>query len=360
MKIGIDLSMVDENKAGIGYYASESTRQLILLDKESIFYLYTYNKNLVSSFSQLNNVKVVEIKSNRPNLKWIIKTYIDFKKKKIDYFISPSNFMFGVLFSRTIQIIHDLLPIKRSEFWPKKAGIFYKYQLKLASRRAFGFAVNSEATKNDLNYYFPKTKDKAFYIGGGLNEWAKKNYTNKELEVSKEKLQLPENYFFSAGTLQPRKNYEGMIKAFYEFKKDHSEFKYLISGGKGWYYDHIFKIVKDLKLEDDVIFLGYTDEIDFPALIKFSSGFLWVSHDEGFGMPCLEAYAFGKPILTSDIPVLREVMEENAFFVDPNNISAIVKGMSNILSVGDQKVNKEFLNKHSWKNVAKRLKNIYI
>lgn len=386
MKIAIDLSTVTENKAGIGYYASELTKALLKLDKENQYLLYTFNAENLKEFTTPestelndnninsgNNYEIVEIKANRANFRWIFRVLSNMKKKEVDLLISPSLFTFGILFPNTIQIVHDLIPIEFPQFWPKKASLFFKYQLKLEAGNAKAFVTNSNTTTRDLNEAFPVTKDKTYYIGGGLHSWALKEPKSEELARVKAKYNLGDKYFLSVGTLQPRKNYIRQLEAFAKFVsqkretevgedreiKDYQEYQYVIAGGKGWYYDEIFKKIKELGIEDKVKILGYVDEEDLAALYKLSSGLMYASLYEGFVLPCLEAYAMGVPILTADITLMNEELAEKAVYVDPENSEDIFNGLLILKELKHYSPEKEFLKKYSWEEVAKRLITVY-
>ncbi|WP_394553149.1 glycosyltransferase family 4 protein [Agromyces sp. MMS24-JH15] len=66
-------------------------------------------------------------------------------------------------------------------------------------------------------------------------------------------------------------------------------------------------------------FLGHVDDGELAWLYSNTRGLLFLSRDEGFGMPTLEAYEFGAPVLASDIPVFREILGDHAVYADPSD-----------------------------------------
>ena len=165
------------------------------------------------------------------------------------------------------------------------------------------------------------------------------------------------DYLLYVGTLQPRKNLVRAIEAFGLLKRD-STLKFVIAGKKGWLYDEIFEKVKELNLENEVIFTGYVPDEDLPELYKNAKAFIFVSLYEGFGLPVLEAMSYGIPVLTSNTSSLPEVAGDAALLVDPENTEEIAKGMERLLT--DEKLRqqliskgKEQIKKFSWEKAAK-------
>jgi glycosyltransferase involved in cell wall biosynthesis len=357
--IGIDVSMVDSNKAGIGYLTYSIVESLARLDKDNSYLLYTHNVNNLVDLTLPRNFKIVEIKQAKANLKWILRVHLDFNNRKIDRFISTSNLMFGVLFPYTITFIQDLSQIKYPQFFSKKGRIIFRVLLNMLLRREKIIVTTSNAVREEVIAYYPGAKNKTFAVGAGLQKWTQEQITNDKLQNIKDKYSLSERYFLSVSTLEPRKNYINVIKAFAVFSKDYPEYKYLIAGKKGWFYEEIFQTVKSLNLENKVQFLGYVSDEDLPVLYHLSSGVIYLSFYEGFGLPVIEAYSRGVPSLVSDIEVFREIAQENTVFADPINIEDIVRKMKILINQNKFTPSSEILTSFSWDKTAIKLMGLY-
>ncbi len=355
MKIGIDLSCINESMAGIAYYTFELARKIQQIDTHNSYVGYTYSYKQAELFKDFFNMEIKVMEARRPNFKWIVKVSSDLKKNKIDLFISTANFSFGIIFPNTIQILHDIIPIKYPQFWPKKASIFYKYQLKLEAKRAKYFATNSLTTLRDLNKYCPVTKKKSRSIGSGLNAWVFKTPTEQDNTEVKDRLGLPDKYLLSVGTIQPRKNYVNIIKAFARLSRNYPDYHYIIVGQKGWFYEEVFDEVKTQALIPKIKFLGYTEENDLNSIYRMAKGFVSMSYYEGAALPCLEAYATGLNVLTSNIDVMKEIMKNNALYADPFNVSEIATQMEALINLPEKIPNQQFLEEYSYTKVAERL-----
>ena len=103
--------------------------------------------------------------------------------------------------------------------------------------------------------------------------------------------------------------------------------KLIIAGGKGWLYDEILAEVKRLGLEGWVLFPGFVDDDDLPALYSAAAVFAYPSLYEGFGLPVLEAFACGVPVVTSNVSSLPEVAGDAALMVTPTDVDALTDAL---------------------------------
>ena len=221
----------------------------------------------------------------------------------------------------------------------------------------------SKATKDDLvkNYKINPSKITVTYPGYDKERF-KPQSVNK-IEPIKRKYKIRGNYIIFIGTLQPRKNIERLIEAFAQLTQYSSlitqNYQLVIVGKKGWLYDSIFERVKNLKLEDKIIFTNYVTDSDLPALISGAKAFVLPSLWEGFGIPVVEAQACGVPVVVSNVSSLPEIVGESGILVDPQNAESIVQGVKKILT--NDKINSDFVKKgfenikrFSWQSCAQQ------
>ena len=113
------------------------------------------------------------------------------------------------------------------------------------------------------------------------------------------------------GTIEPRKNLLTLIRAYDELLKTTPHRPQLVlCGGRGWLDDGVFKFMEELRLQDQVRFTGYVDDVDLPALYSAAAVFVYPSLYEGFGLPPLEAMACGTPVVVSNSSSLPEVVAD--------------------------------------------------
>ncbi|GER86980.1 hypothetical protein KDW_11420 [Dictyobacter vulcani] len=104
-----------------------------------------------------------------------------------------------------------------------------------------------------------------------------------------------------------------------------------IAGGNGWLYEETQQLVRDLKLEKKVHFLGRVTDLELITLYSLADVFAFPSFFEGFGIPPLEAMACGAPVITSNTSSLPEVVGDAALQVDPHNIEELTHAILQLL-----------------------------
>ena len=101
----------------------------------------------------------------------------------------------------------------------------------------------------------------------------------------------------------------------------------MIGGRKGWLYESIFARVQELGLSDQVLFPGFIEDADLPALYSGAAFFAYPSLYEGFGLPLIEALACGTPVLTGNNSCLPEAGGPGAIYVQAEDVDSIAEGI---------------------------------
>jgi glycosyltransferase involved in cell wall biosynthesis len=197
--------------------------------------------------------------------------------------------------------------------------------------RADRVLADSKATRDDLVAHFgaPPEKVQVLYSGVDARFCPEKERGEQERLRDKYGIEFP--YVLSLGTLQPRKNYVRLIKAFANLPL--ANLRLYIAGGRGWLYEDIFAEAQ--KHGDRVHVLGFVDDADLPALYRGAALFAFPSLYEGFGIPPLEAMACGVPVVCSNASSLPEVAGDVALMVDPFDIDALTQAMARVLEDAD-------------------------
>lgn len=361
MRIAIDASSITSRPTGIGYMATGFIRGLSELGTDEVL-VYTPSKELLKQLGpQLNsNITVLEqpwLQGLASGMRWYRKITRDMQRRQVDVFISPSTFTASLMFPRTVQIVPDLSPLQHPEMFTFKHQFLFKLTLRLAMRSAWKVATISQSVAEEIKSHFPSYSKPIGVVPLAPDDWATASPgSESEREATIQKYQLPEKYFLSVSTLQPRKNYVRMIRAFAEFRKQHSDYYYLISGAKGWKYQEVFDVINELKLQEYVRVMDYLPDSDLAVLTDLAAGFLYVSLEEGFGIPPLNAACRGVPVLVTNLPVFREILtEDEAIFVDPLNVSDIAKGQTQLLSRHTGGISNRIVSKYTWSSTAREL-----
>lgn len=145
---------------------------------------------------------------------------------------------------------------------------------------------------------------------------------------------LPRPYILNVGTLEPRKNLAGLLRAFAAARRRGLQQKLVITGARGWGNSPLAGLVRDLALDDAVVFTGFVDDNDLPHLYKGADFFVYPSLYEGFGLPILEAMGCGTPVITSNVSSMPEVAGDAALLVDPRSEDELASAMLRVAGDG--------------------------
>ncbi len=357
MQIGIDLRcLMHKNYSGVAEYTYNLLDNLFQIDSQNQYKLF-YNSNHDVSINLPNfdygNVEFIGFKYPNKFLNFSFKFFnypkIDLLLKNIDIFFIPNlNFLALSKKCKKMITVHDLSFELFPDFFSKKRIFWHKFikPKKIISNCEKIIAV-SENTKNDLINLYQLTDNKIKIIYSGIDQQIYKKLDNNlpNFQKIKNKYKLPENFILYLGTIEPRKNIEGIIEAFNLLKTRNNKLANLnlvIAGNKGWNYDKVFQLAKNSNFSKQIKFTGYIDRKDKPYLYNLAQIFIFPSFYEGFGLPVLEAQACGTPVIASANSSFPEILKNSAFLVKPDNLSEISQAILQILN--NQKLKENLIN----------------
>jgi glycosyltransferase involved in cell wall biosynthesis len=204
-------------------------------------------------------------------------------------------------------------------------------------RRAKAVITISESTRQDVITLLGAPPERVHTIYCGVDD-SFHPLPADEVTQFRAARHLPESFLLYLGTLEPRKNIDGLLRAYALWREQAGHAPPLvIAGGKGWYYAQIFELVEALALTGQVIFPGYVSQAELPLWYNAATAFVYPSHFEGFGLPVLEAMACGTPVITSTASSLPEVAGPNgaACLINPADTAALAQAMAAVMSQPD-------------------------
>jgi glycosyltransferase involved in cell wall biosynthesis len=230
-----------------------------------------------------------------------------------------------------IVTVYDLSFLRYPEAFRPLNRLYLTHFTASSVKRASAIIAISESTRQDLITLLGAPPERTHTIYCGVDA-AFRPLPAAEVAAFKQARQLPNTFVLFLGTLEPRKNLGGLLRAYGQWRQaDPFAPPLLIAGGQGWYYAQIYELVKTLHLAEHVHFTGYVPQADLPLFYNAAALFVYPSHFEGFGLPVLEAMACGTPVITSNLSSLPEVAGEAALLVDPTDTVALAEAMAEVM-----------------------------
>lgn len=338
MKIGIDARCLCEEKySGISEYTHNLVKHLLKIDNQNQYFLF-YNSAKASFVPEFSHPNVTYKGFKYPNkifnlaIRFFKVAALDKMLGGVDVFITPT-FLFTNLSKdcKKLLIIHDLSFEIYPEFFTAKRRLWHTLiGPKKISRQADEIIAISDNTKNDIIKIYGVEEDKIKVLHNGINEMYFKEVSSAVKDKVQEKYNLPKEYIFYLGNLEPRKNIESLLLAFEKIKNQNIQL--VIAGSQAWKYNKIYKIWQKSPAKDRIKFLGYVDSDDKPALYSLAKLFVYPSIYEGFGLPPIESMACGTPVVSSFTSSLVESVGNAGLLIDPNNYNDLAKTIDKFLS----------------------------
>jgi glycosyltransferase involved in cell wall biosynthesis len=136
-----------------------------------------------------------------------------------------------------------------------------------------------------------------------------------------------EAYILALGTIEPRKDHPGLVRAFDLLAGSHPELALVLAGPDGWGTPALEEAVAASAFAHRIIRLGYVSRAQRAALLANAAVFAYPSLYEGFGFPPLEAMTTGLPVVTTDAGALPEVVGDAALMVPAGEAEPLAHGL---------------------------------
>jgi len=267
-----------------------------------------------------------------------------------DVFFAPNFFPPYLSKTPFVCTVHDLSFVRYPEWFPE--GVAEQRQKLLAEtmQQADGVIAVSKFTADELMDVWPQYSEKVHVI----HEAAGMEFQPVEAggeEKLCEKLDIKGPFILYLGTLEKRKNIDSLLSGFSLFRQRYPEMLLVLAGSMGFGSDVFLDAINQGEEEGWIYRLGFVDQDDLPALYAASQGVCYLSLYEGFGLPPLEAVSCGAPVLVSDIPVLREILGDAAWYAKPDDPAHIADSMSAMVQSSLSK-RKGLPRHYSWQHAA--------
>jgi glycosyltransferase involved in cell wall biosynthesis len=324
-------------------------------------------KDYFSSLSELPNCEIVFEKYNRKisNLMALV-GYKNYNKVNFngDVYISAGTpDIMGTDKKKQIVFVADLSSIRTPENSSVKwhGNLIFRNSLKLAVKFALKIVCISNFTRNDLNNIYPEVFEKTEVVYDGIEDfWFDDRY--EDFETLKINYSLKDRYWIWWGAVTKRKNLFSLLKAYQSLIKLGNELPNILIIGN-FAPDQI--VVKEFiknELIDYVTHLPFQNVYTLKTLVKNSIGLLFPSYYEGFGLPVIEAFSQGKPVMHSEVTSLPEIAGGLGISCDPYSVESIQNALLKMIELKEDEneilKRKQWASKFTYKKAAEQFSKI--
>ncbi|WP_418460294.1 glycosyltransferase family 4 protein [Bacteroides sp.] len=369
MKIGIEAQRIFRpGKHGMDFVILEVLRQLQLNDDKNEYFVFVA-PGQDHCINDTERMHIVEVACPTYPLweQWALPRAV--RKTKVDMLHCTSNTAPLNCPVPLVLTLHDIIYLnseksKGMSRYQQMGWYYRRWNVPRIVNKCRHIITVSQTERANIVRRFPQIEDHLSVVHNGYSECYHLLPDDQVQSITHK--YLPDNkYFLFLGNTDPRKNTEGVLRAYNEYQnRSQNPLRLIITGLR---QDYLESMLVNMELEScisKIICTGYVPGEDLPALYNGAFAFLCPSLFEGFGIPVLEAMACGTPVITSNCSSLPEVAGKGGLLVNPFSPQEITDAMilletdaefyQNQIDYGLERV-KQF----SWKHTAESYLKLY-
>ena len=263
-----------------------------------------------------------------------------------------------------VATLYDAIPLANPEWANPRLRTVKNWLLRRCAQSADLVIAISQAAVAELIEHYRIPRERIRVVPLGVNDRWFERPSDDFIGRTLAQRALRPGFILHVGTLQPRKNLDALISAYERLPLPlRNEYQLVLVGKYGWGAAALRGRLERLGSAARVVWLDYVERDELHALYCAAGLFAYPSLSEGFGLPVLEALACGLPVVASDLPVLREVADPTALFVDPLNVDAIAEAIATAYASPDDPAGAAARRAHArmytWASCAMRTVAIY-
>lgn len=264
-----------------------------------------------------------------------------------------------------VATVMDTIPLSHPQFIKMQSRFVKPFLWKKLTCRSDHIITISEFSKQEIIHHMGFPEEKITTIPLGVDDRFFERIPIDEVQETLKKLKINKSFFLFIGSLQPRKNLVTILDSHAALPKNIAiDFPLVIAGKLAWDDGSTASAIHKAISEKRCIWLNYISDVEKRILLQSTLGLVFASHYEGFGLPILEAFASGAPVITSNCTSMPEVAGDAAILVNPYDISDIKNSMESLienqaLRVSLQGKGNDRARNYSWANNAELTKKLY-
>lgn len=337
MRVAFDVSYIQHRCGGIGRYSLTLLRSLLRAQRSPRFILHGWSLSLNEPLlrtleSESVRLSIARIPGNVKRLYWdrVRMPSIGSLIGDFDLFHSMDPFAPPAGRRPVVVTVYDLVSRSHPAFHTKQVAA-RDAGIPASLGRAAAVVVPSEYTRAEL-------------IGSGLIDPSLIHVAPPTIPELFTEVRQPADdallgslgirspYLLFAGTIEPRKNVPGLLRAF-EALCDRGSMPDLVLAGKmGWMSGQVLPYIQSSRHAARIRHLDYVTDGTLAALYRNALCFIYPSFVEGYGLPVAEAMASGVPVITSNSSGMAEIAGEGAMLIDPHSHESLMEALDGMIA----------------------------
>jgi glycosyltransferase involved in cell wall biosynthesis len=338
VRIAIDYTAAINQRAGIGRFVRNLVGSLVALDTQDQFVLVhaAPNDGLVAPVPATANVATRQLRLPE---RWLsvlwhrlrVPLPIDWATGPVDIFHAPDFVLPPVRRARRVLTVHDLAFLLYPECADTRLRDYLMAVVPRSVRAADFVVADSANTQNDVICLLGADPERTAVVPGGVEPRFRPTSAEAVSEF-RARHGLDHPFVLSIGMIEPRKNWQGLIRAYSHLRAHHGlPHRLVLAGPRGWLWESIFEERDRSPFRNDILFLGFVADEDLPTLYTAADVFAFPSFYEGIGLPPLEAMSCGTPVVISDAASLPEVVGDAGLTVPAEDVDALAEALGQVL-----------------------------
>lgn len=358
-KIGIDARLYSQT--GVGVYLQNLIYWLQkIAPKNLIFNIYLMEKDF--NKVNINNKNFIKVKTDYHwhSFQEQVNYFNKLQTDQLDL-MHFTYFSYPILYKKKfITTVHDLTPLlfktgrasSKNQIIYSLKHLFFKIVLSSQIKNSRAIISPTQTVKNQIiKIYGEKyaTKINSIYEGVNLNLLQRKENDNLKNSFK--------DFFIYVGNFYPHKNVEKLIKAFSQISSNH---KLILLGPDDYFAKKIVRYIDISNTKNKIVLFNNPTLSDLVFFYKNAKALIHPSLSEGFGLPLVEAMCFNLPIIASNIPVFKEILDGKYLAFNPKDTQDIQRKIEYAIKNGLKTDYVDLLKKYSFARMAEQTLKVYL
>ena len=367
MNFGLDGIPLNQSLTGVGHYTLELAHALARIASEDHFELVSPLPYLPRpELKAPSNLQFTQPKLNALDRRfwWQVGLPRYIRRSRFNLFHGTNYSVPLFKPCSTVVTVHDLSLLLWPQTHAQHLSRRARWRLPLMARRADAIIVPSQSIKAEVCEHL-KIDDSKITV---IPEAPRSSFWQvpiAETVAVRRRLNIGDDFILFVGTIEPRKNLLTLVRAFAEVLRNRAcETQLVLAGSEGWLTGELHDFLRTAEVSERVRFAGYLADDDLRALYSSCRIFVYPSLYEGFGLPLLEAMRCGAPVITSNIPSIRETVGDAALLVSPTDVHELAGSLMQLIENQSERerrsaAGKQHALKFSWDRAATATLEVY-